>query len=75
MVANITQLIKEQQKDLPRVKQKKEIMSFSISDTELILSLFLETSFNGKDVERAADTLGKIKKIYQNLLNTTESIT
>lgn len=64
--------IVEKQQNL--LKKQEEQIRFAISDTELILSLFLEASFNGKDVERAAETLGKMKKLHHKLMQHRESI-
>jgi len=63
-------------RNVPKSEQngitKKRItpqVQFSIKDTELILRVMLESDFKGKDIERVAETMTKVRELHEKLLN------
>ena len=50
------------------------VLKFNIKDTEFIIRLLNNSSIPGADVEQAASTLKKVKKVHARLLEIEETI-
>ena len=50
------------------------VLKLNIKDTEFIIRLLNNSSIPGTDIEQAAKTLSKVKKVHSKLLEIEETI-